>query len=172
MRHKSILCLTLFLGTASAYGQTASPDSQMTQRLLAEIRELRHDLQSSAATIQRVQIVMYRVQAEASLLNRATERLENARTRCTQAQAQRKMVTIQIESANRQRNSQNRSDQKTEDVLQALQSSVEMFASEEQQCQVEQADAETQFRAEQAKMNDLQDQLENLDKVLAEQSRK
>lgn len=169
MRHKSILCLTLLLGMASTYGQTDSPDSQMTQTLLKEIRELRHDLQSSAATIQRVQIVMYRVQAEASVLNRATERLENARARCTQAQAQRKMLTIQIENANKQRNSQNRSDQKIEEFLQGLQSSFEIFASEEQQCQVEQADAETQFRAEQAKMNDLQDQLENLDKVLAAQ---
>ena len=45
------------------------------------------------------------------------------------------------------------------------------IANEEQQCQAEQADAEIQFRSEQAKMIDLQDQLDNLDRVLASQSR-
>ena len=52
-------------------------------------------------------------------------------------------------------------------MAQGLKSSVEMWDTQEQQCQVEQADAETQFRAGQAKMNDLQDQLDNLDKALA-----
>jgi len=83
----------------------------MTQSLLAEIRQLRQDLQATAATIQRVQLVMFRMQAEASLLSRATERLDNARSRCEQAQMQRKMLTAEVESAEyRQRNSQNPSD--------------------------------------------------------------
>ena len=97
MRRASIFCLTVFLGTTAAFGQTTAPDSPVTQTLLSEIRQLRQDLQTTAATIQRVQIVMYRLQTTASLLYRATERLDNARARCNQAQAQRKMVTTQIE---------------------------------------------------------------------------
>ena len=54
-----------------------------------------------------------------------------------------------------------------EEVLARLKSSIEMWAGEEQQCQVEQVDAETQFRTEDAKVKDLQDQLDKLDKVLA-----
>jgi hypothetical protein len=79
------------------------------------------------------------------------------------------MVTAQIEQAEaRKRNSQSQSDQRAaEEVLFRLKSSIEMLAGEEQQCQVEQVDAETQFRAEDAKVKDLQDQLDKLDKVLA-----
>ena len=79
------------------------------------------------------------------------------------------MVTTQIEQAEgRERSSQNPSDRKAaEEMLHGLKSSVEMLASEEQQCQVEQVDAETQLRTEQAKMSDLQNQLDNLDRILA-----
>ncbi len=147
MRRASIFCLTVFLGTTALFGQATAPDSPVTQTLLSEIRQLRQDLQTTAATIQRVQIVMYRLQTEASLLYRATERLDNARVRCNQAQAQRKMVTTQIEEAEgRGRSSQNLSDRKAaEEILHGLKSSVEMLAGEEQQCQVEQVDAERNF---------------------------
>jgi hypothetical protein len=78
------------------------------------------------------------------------------------------MVTAQIEQAEaRKRNSQSQSDQRAEEeVLFRLKSSIEMLTGEEQQCQVEQVDAETQFRTEDAKVKDLQDQLDKLDKVL------
>jgi len=48
-----------------------------------------------------------------------------------------------------------------------LKASDEIWASEEQECQIEQTEAETQFRAEQAKMSDLQAQLDKLDRLLA-----
>jgi len=174
MVRTSIICLTLFLGAAAGFGQTASPDSQVTQILLTEIRQLRQDLQITAATIQRVQILMYRVQTEASQLNRVTERLDSARARCSQVQSQRKMLTSQIENSGAGHgNSQNPSDRKAaEEMAQGLKSAVEMLDNQDQQCQVEQADAEAQFRTEQAKMDDLQNQLDNLDKVLAAQGRK
>ena len=112
---------------------------------------------------------MYRLQAQTALLDRATNRLERARGWCDSARAQRKMNAALIEHAEaRRRSSQNPSDQRAaEENLAQLKSSNEELASHELQCQVEQADAETQFRAEQAKMNELQDQLEKLDKLLA-----
>jgi predicted nucleic acid-binding Zn-ribbon protein len=112
---------------------------------------------------------MYRVQAETTLLDRATQRLEQARASCTGTDWQRKMFTTQIEQVNaRKRNSQGSSDQNAaEEQLSQLKSRLEELASREQQCQVEQVDAEAQFRTEQAKMNDLLDQLEKLDKALS-----
>ena len=81
---------------------------------------------------------------------------------------QRKRLAAQIEQAEtRKRNAQNPSDQNAaEEMLSNLQASDEMWASQEQECQIEQTEAETQFRAEQAKMNDLQDQLDKLDRLL------
>jgi chromosome segregation ATPase len=169
MRRTLIYSLTLLIQAAAAVAQTAPPDSQMTQTMLTEIRQLRHDLQAAAAVIQRVQIVMYRLQTETTVLDRTTQRLDQARSSCNQAQTQRRMVTAQMEQAEaRKHNSQSQADQRAEEeVLFRLKSSIEMLAGEEQQCQVEQVDAETRFRTEDARVKDLQDQLDKLDKVLA-----
>ena len=169
-----LICFAVLLLRTSGAAQSASADSQMTQAMLAEVHQLRQDLQSAAATIQRVQIAMYRLQAQAALLDRATQRLEQARAGCTGTQWQRKTVITEIEQAEaRKRNSHSSSDQSAAEVqLSQLKSSLEQLASQEQQCQIEQADAETQFQAEQAKMNDLQDQLDKLDKGLAGYGRK
>jgi uncharacterized protein YhaN len=168
----TVYFVLLLGGTASA--QTASEDSKVSQSMLIEVRQLRQDLQTAAATIQRVQIVMYRLQVEASQLDRATQRMDQARNECTQAQWQRKMISSQIEQADaRRRNSQGALDKNAaEEQLSQLRSSSEQSASLEQQCQIDQADAQTQLQAEQAKMNDLQDQLDRLDKVLAAYGRK
>src|SRR5271168_1922446 len=72
-------------------------DSQVAQALVSEIRELRQDLLTTAATIQRVQIGMYRLQAEAGLLDKATQRFDQARMVCKQAEAQQKSAQSQIE---------------------------------------------------------------------------
>ena len=133
----SILMLFLTLGP----NQEALPDSQT---LLAELRALRVDLRNTAATIQRVQIVMYRLQAQAGVLWKATERMDNARAQCKQAQEQQKAAGAQIEQMKKQ-NSQNAEDRKNiEQVIAQLEANTEMWASQSQQCQGEQADAEAQ----------------------------
>jgi chromosome segregation ATPase len=162
-----VICWLLL--AAPALAQTASPDSSLTQALLTEIRLLRQDLQTTAVTIQRVQIVMYRLQAGTTLMARATQRLDDARAKCSQAQVQRKNMATQIEQAEeRQRNTQNPAERKDlEQMVPRFKASLEMWTNEEQQCQAREAEAETQSRAEQAKLTDLQDQLDKLDKVLA-----
>jgi hypothetical protein len=164
--YRAILLLLL---SVPAVAQTASPDTQLTQALLTEIRQLRQDLQTTAATIQRVQIVMYRLQAQTTAMNRATQRLDDARRNCNQAQFQRKMTTDEIaRNEERQRNAQNPTDRKVaEEMLPRLKSNLEMFTSQEQQCRATEADADSLFRAERAKTSELEDQLDKLDKVLA-----
>src|SRR6516225_8577530 len=158
--------LILFALSSPVLAQNQSADAPLTQALLTEIRQLRHDLQTTAATIQRVQIVMYRLQAESALMDRAMQRLDQARAACSQGQMQRKRLAAQIEQAEtRKRNAQSLSDQKAAEVmLSNLKASDEMWAGQEQECQIEQTEAETEFRAEQAKMNDLQAQLDKLDR--------
>jgi len=173
MRCTLKLTLTLVVKTALAVAQPVSPDPQLTQPMLTEIRELRQDLRNIAATIQRVQIVMYRLQAQAALVDRASQRLEQARSECKQAQAQQKLVASEIEKAEaRKRTPQNTFDEKVaEQLIANLQSSLEMSAAQAQQCQPEEVDADSQFQREQAKMNELQNQLDQLDQVLASHGR-
>jgi len=156
------------LVTTPAAAQTASADTQLTQALIGEIRQLRLDLQATAATIQRMQLVMFRAQAETQLMARATQRLDDARAKCSQLQSQRKMESSQVDVfEQRLRNAQNPAEQKNAaEFLPRVKASLEMLTNEEQQCQSREADAESQFRAEQAKMTELQDQMDKLDKIL------
>jgi len=164
---------TKFLALASllvttAVAQTPSPDTQLTQALIHEIRQLRQDLQSTAATIQRVQLMMFRLQAQTALTTRATQRLDDAKARCGQVQFQRKMSADSLDRAEqRARLSQNPIEKKeAEDVQAQIKLQLDTAAMQEQQCQSMQAEAESQFRMEQAKLSDLQDQMDKFDKVL------
>jgi chromosome segregation ATPase len=171
---RSAFLLPLFT-IAVSFAQTPPPsqDTQLTQALLAELRSLRQDLQATAATIQRVQLVMFRMQTAAQTLNRATQRLDDTRNRCGYIQPQRKSLTNQIEqSENRQRSAPTPTDTRVADEVTRLKSTLEMLTVQEQQCQSNLIDVEAQLRTEQAKMNELQDQFDKLDRALADVSRK
>ena len=106
----------------------------MTQALLAEIRRLRQDLQSTAATIQRVQLVMFRMQTANASLNRAPS-ASTKRNRCSYVQPQPKMQTVHVEQAeDRQRGAQT-PDSRIGEEIARLKGSLEMLAIQEQQCQ-------------------------------------
>jgi chromosome segregation ATPase len=159
----------LILLAAAAAAQAPSADSQATQALLAEVRQLRQELYATATTIQRMQILMFRLQAEGAELDRATQRLEEARGRCNQAQMQRKWLATQVQQAEgRRRDAQSTAERQAADaMLVQLRSNEEAITAEEQQCRPGEIDAETQLRAERAKMDDLQDKLDKLDSALA-----
>ena len=162
------------LGAAVAGAESPATESQMTVAMLAELRQLRQDLQTATATIQRVQIVMFRLQAQGTLVESARQRLETAQSICSQAPLGRQMTAMQIERTEAQRRSaQNPAEQRqAEEMLAQLRSQMEFAAKREQECQAPQAEAETEFRNEEAKMNELQERLERLDKTLADYGRK
>ena len=159
---------------AAAPAESAASDSQMVQAMLTEVRQLRQDLQAAAATIQRVQIVMFRLQGQGGVLENAKQRLEQSRFACKQIPAEREMLQSQIEQAGiRKRNAQNTAEQSAADgFLSQINSQIAELAARERDCQVQLAEGETQLRSEDAKMNDLQDQLDKLDKILANNGRK
>ena len=165
--YRALLLTALSILPAAA--QTASPDSQLTLALLNEIRALRQDLQSTALTIQRVQIVMYRLQAQTQVVTRTTQRLDDAKTRCTQVQSNRKSIAMQIEQTEtRIRDSQNPMEAKQQqEQLPRLKSFMESLANDEEQCHTREVDADSQLRAERAKLSEFEDQLDKLDKILA-----
>lgn len=166
LRTKFFVLASWLVTTAAA--QTASPDTQLTQALINEIHQLRQDLQTAAAANQRVQLMMFRLQAQTALTTHATQRLDDAKSKCGQLQFQRKRTADALEQIEqRARVPQNPADNKNaEEMLPQIKAQLELATMEEQHCQSAQADAESQFRTEQAKFNDLQDQMDKLDKVL------
>src|SRR5215475_3861790 len=101
---RAFRCLSMLVFESTiAMAQTAAPDSSAMQNMLLEVHQLRQDLQIIAATIQRVQIVMYRLQAESAAVDRVTQRLDSARNECNAMQSQRKMRISQIEQTEARR---------------------------------------------------------------------
>ena len=173
MHRWSFSILGLLLIPTSAFGQTASTDSQTLQALLAEVRQLRQDLQTTTVAAQRVQILLYRLQGQEVAVARASQRLEDARSRLVEAQSNRKKLAAEIkyyeDLQSRTENPKERKD--IEDLLPRLKAKLEMLADEEQQRQTREIEAEEQLRMAQAKLSGLQDHLDQLEKALANFSR-
>src|SRR4051812_33158574 len=85
--------LFAFLIAAAAVAQTASPETQALQALVAEIRQMRLDMQTTTITTQRVQVVLYRLQSQTALVTRAASRLEDARSSLGNTQSEKKNLT-------------------------------------------------------------------------------
>ena len=166
------VCVLLL--AAPAWAQNASPDTQALQALVTEIRQLRLDLQSTTIATQRVQIVLYRLQTQTTLVTRAASHLEDARSSLANTQSEKRNLSDRAlrweETLKSVQSPVERKGQ--EDALAQTRAAVERMALDEQRLQSRVIDAETQHRTEQAKLADLQDQLDRLDKLLDSLTRK
>src|SRR5438034_11662416 len=96
MNRTCLLILGLLLIATPVLGQSASTDSQTLQALLAEVRQLHHDLQTTTIAAQRSQILLYRLQGQEAIVARASQRLDDARARLTEVQSNRTKLTADI----------------------------------------------------------------------------
>jgi hypothetical protein len=69
MHRPFLFGLGLILASTVSVGQTASPDSQTLQALLAEVRQLRKDLRTTTVASQRVQILLYPTYCKGNWIN-------------------------------------------------------------------------------------------------------
>ena len=150
-----------------------SPDAVLTQTLINELRALRHDLEATNVTSQRVQIALFRLQAQTAIVNTAHQRLDATRTRLTEAETQRRSVAFQFQ--NFEEESRNTTDTvKKKEILEQvprLKGALETLTTEETARRSAMVDAEAQLRTEQARLADLQSLLDRLDRALDELAR-
>jgi chromosome segregation ATPase len=165
--------IALIIATA-ACAQTASPDTQALQALVMEIRQLRQDMQATTIVTQRVQIALYRLQTQTALVTRASSRLDDLRSSLGSPQSETKNLAsraLQLENAIK--SAQDNGERKQLEMAMAeTKSAAERLAADVERLQSREIDAETQFRSEQGKLADLQEQLDRLDKLLDSLSRK
>jgi chromosome segregation ATPase len=167
--------ILVFLFATAALAQTTPPsDTPALQALLNEVHQLRTDIQNVAVTMQRVQIVLYRLQSQTALATRATTQLDTVRQQVGFNQSEKRNVGMRIQQMEETiRNTQNPQERKNlEDALPLQKMQLERLTSEEQRLQAHLIDVEGQNRAEQGRLTDLQDQLDRLDKVLDSFARK
>ncbi len=164
---RKIAVLVLLAATA-VVAQT--PDSPTMQALLLEVRQLRQDLQTVAVVTQRVQLLLYRMQLQDQVVKRLEDRTNG--------------INSQIQNMERMRADSDRMVKETEERLAATQDpnqrrmmeqSLAMFkrrasgsdqGEAEQQLRVQQSTLSGELRNEKAKLTDLQERLDQIEKQL------
>ena len=162
---RALFFILLVSGIPGAtFGQTASSDSQTLQALLTEVRELRQDLRISLARIQGAQVLQSRLQTQQGSVTRASERLNDARSKLADAQANQKHVAGRIKELEDTLSAeQNLAQQKDlRDMINHSKSELEASTDVEQQRQATEIEAAQQLRTEQDKLNALEIQLDDL----------
>jgi len=151
------------------FGQSTSTDSETLQALLAEVRQLHHDLQTTTVAAQRAQILLYRLQGQEVIVARASQRLDDARAKIAELQSNRTKLTSDIKKyddlVGQAENSPTERRQ-IEDLLSQLKAKLASLETEEHERQTRQIEAEDQLRTERAKFGELQAQLDRLENIL------
>jgi chromosome segregation ATPase len=163
--------ILIFVIHGAALAQARPSDSQTLQALLAEVRQLRRDLQTSNAMIARAQIALYRLQRQDEAVARAQKRLRDTRLELAQAESDRNKKAIQIQSAKAATSHSDAPDAQThfdEVVLPQLKSELETLQKQEEQARAEEAESEQQLRDEQVKLEGLNDLLDRYNNSLEE----
>ncbi len=156
-----LVVLGVFGMTVATFGQATSSDSQTLRALLSEVRELRHDLQSSLARIQAAQILLSRLQIQEVAVTRASQHLDDARSKLAEVQVVMRSEAAEIKHFEDEApNGENAA--QVEEALKRAKSDLEGSTKLEQQRQATESEAEEQLRTEQDKLNSLEAQLDEL----------
>jgi|HubBroStandDraft_4_1064222.scaffolds.fasta_scaffold105698_2 hypothetical protein len=164
MRRVFLSLLVVFGIYGTALAQGASSDPQTLQAILTEVRALRQELRVSLARVQTSQILLSRLQMQEGSVARASDQLNDARSKLTDVQVNRRELTAEskrLEDAlgadddpQRQKDLQDR--------ISHVKSDLEVSGHLEQQRQAAEIQAEQLLRAEQDKLSALEAQLDEL----------
>src|SRR6266481_5728065 len=168
MKRISFLPLILLLGS-TAFAQTNPNDPDTLKALLTEVRLLRQDLRTTTVAAQRAQILVYRAQAQESVVRRTQERVDDTRSKLSQIQSEQRNRASSIKQIEekRSRTETTTAEQKElEGILAQIKARSDADANKEQEVQAKLIESEEQLRLEQAKLGGLQDQLDRLEKQL------
>ena len=170
-----LLFILLLIFAPFAVSQTAPSEAQTLQSILSELRQLRHDLQTTSAMAARAQIALYRLQREDEAVARAMQRVDAARSKVNQLGEDRNQKALDIEADTAAADHSDRPDFKQEFdqvVLPRLKGELQMLQKQERQARDEQGVAEQQLRDEQAKLDELDSLLNRYNAALEETGRK
>jgi chromosome segregation ATPase len=146
----------------AAFGQASSSDSQTLQALLTEVRELRKVLQVSIAKMQSAQILLARLQIQEVAVTRASQHLDDARSRLAEVQLVLKSEAAEIKHWEDEAPNANETPTQIEEAVKRAKSDMESATNLEQQRQAIETEAELQLRTEKDKLSTLENQLDEL----------
>jgi len=86
MRRTYVLIVVVFGMAVTTFAETTSSESQTLKALLTEVRQLREDLQGSLTSMASAQILLSRLQIQEVAVSRASEHLDDARSKLAEVQ--------------------------------------------------------------------------------------
>jgi hypothetical protein len=165
MRRTHFFILVVFGMATATFAQTTSSDSQILQALLTEVRQLRQDLQASLTRMQSAQILLSRLQIQEVAVTRASQHLDEARSKLAEVQLVQKTQAAKVASLTSLKDEVSANPEQQGDVqerLNSAQSDLNATTDLAQQRQAIEIEAEQQLRTAQDKLNSLENQLDEL----------
>ena len=169
MRRTWLFVPCFLLLSASSLAQSTSSESQGMQALVAEVRQLRKDLQASNGYALKAQLLLYRLQIQEATVSRASQHLNDERSKLAQTQDHRRAVAASLKRNEEFADNSDASPADRKEVqreVSRLKAELENLAGEEQQRQTAEMEANEQLRAEQAKLSGLEERVDRLEKEL------
>jgi hypothetical protein len=161
MRRRYLFIFVVFGMATAAFAQTTSSDSQTLRALLTEVRQLHQDLRVSLTRMQSGQILLSRLQIQEVAVSRASQHLDDARSKLAEVQVVMRSETAEIKRFEDAPNTGEDAVQ-LQDALNRAKSELEASTNLAQQRQSIETDAEEQMRTEQEKLSRLESLLDEL----------
>ncbi len=160
-----------FTAAVSVSGQTEKPaeplpddDRQVLRALLEEMRELRLALQRANVASYRLQVTLERIRLQQARVDSVSRAVENVRSRLSDLKASRPQMEEQIKYAEDLMNSTTDLKRRgeLEQEIRAMKAHQSSRAREEEQSRNREAELILELQLEQAKLGDLNNQLDSM----------
>jgi chromosome segregation ATPase len=147
-----------------AEGPTQSEDGRILQALLDEVRQLRLELRRANAVSQRLQVALARTRLQEARVESLARSLQTSRTRLAEVQETRSRVEGEIKEAEERLGREPNGDPRAmlEFEIKEMRNRLGILAREEEQARGRESSLATELQAEQAKLNDLNNQLDDM----------
>ena len=168
--HRSwFFALSFLFLSASGLGQSTSSESQGMQALVAEVRELRKDLQTTNGYALKAQVLLYRLQVQEATVARVSQHLNDVRSKLAAVQEHQRQLVGALKYYEKIADDSAATPTQQKEAQQqvsSIKTELPSVGAQEQQAQTAEMEAEEQLRAEQAKLGSLEDRADRLEKEL------
>lgn len=149
--------------------QSPPKENDTLQSLMAEVHQLRIDIEIMTVASQRVQIALYKLQIQDAALARAAQRADGLHDRCMRAEDARQHTAANVQRIDNAPTSSSAQESQTKNLqsqLAELKGMLDTQTAESQACQAAEAEASGQLQKEQGKLAEVQDLVDRLDNTL------
>ena len=169
MKFRAGLCFVLSLSPGITLAQTGSaPDSATLQSLLTEVRQLRVTLERTMMVWPQMQLLLQRAQLQQQRVESVSRQLEQLRDQLARSAADSGRLAAEVkrteEILTEEQDARRRRD--IEINLKRIKAVSEEQATRDQQQQARESQLDGQLQGERAKLNELNDRLDALERVL------